>query len=351
MPCATGSPAHCTAGGRSAPGTPGSSSGSRILTPVFTADLQDAQVPAQEAITALVLDAPLRAETKIALAQELGSRLLEERGRVPDLHPAFAALRLSPAERIEADRLEAGLNEQLERAATRAFRDSFLIAALLALAGLVPLLARRTGPAMNARDARAARARRRAGRRRARGPGRARAAAISRPPRSADPCVARAVTPVSEGHRRALRSGSCCSAWTARRADSSVTREGLVLRLAEPDARTTAEVDAVRGGLRDAVDRLDRDGSLPKASALADEAVAAADLPGLVKSAIGVLPDALIDNRLKTADILRRTLDGLDVRRLLDNLDDPAEIETLVSAEVTDAVKDEIVDGLPHPFG
>ena len=64
-----------------------------------------------------------------------------------------------------------------------------------------------------------------------------------------------------------------------------------------------------------------------------------------------MLPDALIDNRLKTGDVLRRTLDGLDVRRLLDNLDDPAKIETLVSAAVTDAVKDEIVDGLPHPFG
>ena len=120
--------------------------GLAVLTPVFTTDLQDAQVPAQEAITALVLDAPLRAETKIDLAQELGSRLLEERGRVPDLHPAFAALRLSPADRLEADRLEARLNDQLERAATRAFRDSFLIAAVLALAGLVPLLARRRDP-------------------------------------------------------------------------------------------------------------------------------------------------------------------------------------------------------------
>ena len=43
--------------------------GLAILTPVFTADLQDAQVPAQEAITSLVLDAPLKPQDKIAVAR------------------------------------------------------------------------------------------------------------------------------------------------------------------------------------------------------------------------------------------------------------------------------------------
>jgi MFS family permease len=111
-----------------------------ILTPVFTADLRDAQVPAQEAITGLVLDARLLPDDKIALAQGLGDRLVAERGRVPDLHPAFTALRLDDSERAEADRLEAALDSQLERAATRAFRDSFLIASGLALAALLPLV-------------------------------------------------------------------------------------------------------------------------------------------------------------------------------------------------------------------
>jgi MFS family permease len=116
--------------------------GLAILTPVFTGDLRSAQVPAQEAITALVVDAPLRVQDKIALAQGLSDRLVAERGRVPDLHPAFAALRLPPDERRAGDQLERDLNSQLERAATRAFRDSFLIGAglaLLALASLVPL--------------------------------------------------------------------------------------------------------------------------------------------------------------------------------------------------------------------
>lgn len=122
--------------------------GLTLLTPVFTADLREAQVPAQEAITGLVLDARLLPDDKIVLAQGLGDRLVAERGRVPDLHPAFAELRLSDTERVEAARLEEALDSQLERAATRAFRDSFLIASALALAALIavaPLPTRNLG--------------------------------------------------------------------------------------------------------------------------------------------------------------------------------------------------------------
>jgi hypothetical protein len=114
--------------------------GLAILTPVFTADLRDAQVPAQEAITALVLDAPLQTNDKIALAKNLSDQLSREHGRVPDLHPAFATLQLAPDEQAAAAQLERDLDDQLERAATRAFRDSFLIAAGLALLALVPLI-------------------------------------------------------------------------------------------------------------------------------------------------------------------------------------------------------------------
>jgi predicted MFS family arabinose efflux permease len=111
-----------------------------ILTPVFTADLRSAQVPAQEAIASLVLDAPIPADQKISLAQALGTRLTTETGRVPDLHPAFGELRLKGEDKVAAGRLEDALDEQLERAASRAFRDSFAIGALLALAALVPLV-------------------------------------------------------------------------------------------------------------------------------------------------------------------------------------------------------------------
>jgi hypothetical protein len=113
--------------------------GLAILTPIFTADLRHAEAPAKEAVASLVLDAPLPASTKIALAGGLGRRLQAERGRVPDLHPAFAGLRRTAATAT----LERGLDDQLRRAATRAFRTAFLVAAALALLALAPALALR----------------------------------------------------------------------------------------------------------------------------------------------------------------------------------------------------------------
>ncbi|MBZ5738859.1 MFS transporter [Nocardioides mangrovi] len=115
--------------------------GLAILTPVFTADLQDAQVPAQEAITALVLDAPLPAQDKVELARSLGDALVDQQGQVPDLHDAFAATTFAPDDQAAADQLEADLGEQLERAATRAFRDSFLVGAGLAVLALLTVVA------------------------------------------------------------------------------------------------------------------------------------------------------------------------------------------------------------------
>ena len=117
--------------------------GLAILTPVFTADLQQAQVPAREAVASLVLDAPLTASAKVDLAGALADRLTTEEGRVPDLSPAFRRLRLPVPETAAATRLESRLQDQLERAASRAFRDAFLIAAGLALLALVPAAALR----------------------------------------------------------------------------------------------------------------------------------------------------------------------------------------------------------------
>jgi predicted MFS family arabinose efflux permease len=117
--------------------------GLAILTPVFTADLREAEPPAREAIASLVLDAPLPASAKLDLAQALADRLTAETGRVPDLSPAFRGLDLPAAETVVADRLEPQLQDQLERAVSRAFRDAFLIAAGLALLALVPAAALR----------------------------------------------------------------------------------------------------------------------------------------------------------------------------------------------------------------
>jgi hypothetical protein len=89
----------------------------------------------------LVLDAPLQPQDKVAVARALGRQLSEQQGRVPDLHPAFESLSLAPSERPAAVALERDLHAQLERAATRAFRDSFLVGAGLALLALLTVVA------------------------------------------------------------------------------------------------------------------------------------------------------------------------------------------------------------------
>ena len=196
----------------------GSCVGLAILTPVFTADLQDAQVPAQEAITSLVLDAPLPPQDKIAVAQALADELSDQQGRVPDLHRPSRRSTSTPEARPAASELERDLDAQLERAATRAFRDSFLIGAGLALAALLVVIA----PAPEARTvtgrlpaAGAAGARPGAGRRGARGPA---------GPRRRDVRAASARGPVRRRGRSRRRrpastgspSGSCCSGSTTR---------------------------------------------------------------------------------------------------------------------------------------
>lgn len=114
--------------------------GLAILTPVFTADLHDAQVPAEHAITRLVLDAKIPAQDKVTIARGLGDELRHEHGQVPDLHPAFSRLPPSAAQLPATAQLKSDLDSQLERAASVAFRTSFLVGAGLALAALVSLL-------------------------------------------------------------------------------------------------------------------------------------------------------------------------------------------------------------------
>ena len=79
---------------------------------------------------------------KIAVAEALGRELSGQQGegQIPDLHRAFATLDLDPEERPAAAELERALDDQLERAATRAFRDSFLLGAGLALLALLTVI-------------------------------------------------------------------------------------------------------------------------------------------------------------------------------------------------------------------
>ena len=105
-----------------------------VLTPLFSADLDAVVDPAQRAGLALVLDAPLSLDAKIALARALDAELRAAADSdLPDLDAAFARARLPASERAAAARLRADLDDDLDAAATSAFSRSFLAAALLAL--------------------------------------------------------------------------------------------------------------------------------------------------------------------------------------------------------------------------
>jgi MFS family permease len=117
-----------------------------ILTPVFTADLIEQRSAAEQAGTAALLDAPLPPLLKIDIGVRLADRLAEERGRVPVLDPAFDPPPGGPSERPAVLRLKDHLQDQLDRAATHAFSNSFLIAAAFAFAALLPIALVRRRP-------------------------------------------------------------------------------------------------------------------------------------------------------------------------------------------------------------
>lgn len=159
-----------------------------------------------------------------------------------------------------------------------------------------------------------------------------------------DPCVPRTVTAASTKTIDALGEVLVLYGLDGAACRLGLSREAMVLELALADEFSDAEVDALRGGLLDAVDRMKADGSLPPASDLADEALEQANLNGLVKAAIKALPDVVIDKALPTEDVLRRAINDLDLRKLLDNLEDPNDLQGQISAAVTQAVKDSLKD-------
>lgn len=162
------------------------------------------------------------------------------------------------------------------------------------------------------------------------------------PVRAADPCAARVVTSVSSGieglgERLVLLGldGAACRL--------GVTREALILDLAEPGPHPAAEIAALHAGLLEAVDRMKADGTLPAASDLTDEALDKSDLNFIVKALIRALPDSVVNGALKTDDVLRRTINGLDLRAVLADLDNPDDLNRRINDAITQAVKDSLV--------
>ena len=165
------------------------------------------------------------------------------------------------------------------------------------------------------------------------------------PTRTADPCVARHVNSRSGGiegltERLVLLGidGAACRL--------GLSREALTLELAGTEAPTDAELDALRQGLLDAVRRMKDHGSLPEASELVDEALDSIELNGFIKAAIRALPDSVINAALKTDDVLVRTIEDLDLRDLIANLENPDDLARQIEPVITKAVQDSLTERL-----
>lgn len=128
--------------------------------------------------------------------------------------------------------------------------------------------------------------------------------------------------------------------------DLGISREALVLELAQSSTPTTEQVDALRAGLVAAVDELDAAGTLPKASELRDEVLERADLNPLVAGALRLLPASVVDTALPTDEVLTRAIADLDVRALLTDLDNADQLNAEVERAVTDAAQDTFLSQL-----
>ncbi|MGN6379404.1 MAG: MFS transporter [Gaiellales bacterium] len=117
-----------------------------ILTPILVTDLTTQSARAEQGGAAIVLESPLSFGAKLSLGAALIQKLETSDNKVPDLHTVFQSQHPSAADRPAYDRIASALYDEVRRAATRAFRRAFEVAALLSLLALVPLLAMRRGP-------------------------------------------------------------------------------------------------------------------------------------------------------------------------------------------------------------
>ncbi len=108
-----------------------------LLAPVLTTALDESREEAIRAGAAVVLDSEIPALDKLRVAQDILDEVERARGvgELPDVDRVFA-------DRPDDDgypSLVSGLQDQLDRAVTNAFSGPFLLAAVLALAALVPV--------------------------------------------------------------------------------------------------------------------------------------------------------------------------------------------------------------------
>jgi len=166
------------------------------------------------------------------------------------------------------------------------------------------------------------------------------------PPHSSDACAARPASSVQTGID-GLTEELVLTGLDVAACQTGVTREAFALQLALPATRNDAQINTLRTGLLIAVDKLKADGRLPRSSQLAHEVVDASNLSGFRKTAIRAIPDALIDRTLKTDDVLRHTIEDLDLRAVLADSGNRHNMSTQVNAAILQAVLESLGDDLP----
>jgi hypothetical protein len=165
------------------------------------------------------------------------------------------------------------------------------------------------------------------------------------PRRPANPCTLRPVPPIP-AQLEPLAERIVLLGLDSAACRLGVSRERLVLAPADTRSLDPRAPAALKAGLGDAVDRLDRERRLPKVSRLLPEALDQTGLPGIDKTIINAIPDGLVDSALPTGALLRRTVDELDVDRLLRELDDPRRLESAVRSAILHAALRQILDRL-----
>ena len=70
--------------------------------------------------------------------------------------------------------------------------------------------------------------------------------------------------------------------------------------------------------------------------------LAQAQLPGIAKTIIEAIPAGIIDSALPTGALLRRTVDELDVNRLVRELGDPSKLQSAIQSALLRAAGDQI---------
>jgi hypothetical protein len=165
------------------------------------------------------------------------------------------------------------------------------------------------------------------------------------PLRPANPCVHQTTPPIP-ARLDALAGQIVLAGLDNAACQLGISRERFVLMLAETRSLDPRAAAALKAGLRDAVDRLDREHRLPKVSQLLPAVLDQAHVPGLVKTIVGAIPASIVDGTLPTAPLLRATIDQLNVNQILHQLGDPSQLQSTIRSAVLQAALQQILNRL-----